>query len=113
MDEKTLDTYAELSLFSLEISSILYNSEQDRIVVTSLNGDLKYWSFNYITPENIDPDLDIKGVSLDSGITALSLDYKFEEGVAGTIDGALKYVSLKDQKQAEFIQGIDENNPVK
>lgn len=113
LDEKTLETYIDLALFELEISSILYNHDEDRIVITSLNGELKHWSFNSIRPENIDPDYDIRGVSLDSGITSLSLDYKFEEGVAGTIDGALKYVSLKDQKYAEFIQGIDENNPVK
>lgn len=112
LDEKTLETVVDLVFFDMEISSIIYNHSEDRIVISSLSGEIKYWEFNRIRPENLDTDIDVKTLTLDSGITSISLDYKLEEGVAGTIDGALRYVSLVDKKYSEFIQGIDENNHI-
>lgn len=112
LDEKTLEIVVDLVFFDLEISSILYNHPEDKIVVSSLSGEIKYWNFNSVRPENLDPDIDVKSIMLDSGVTSVSLDFKFEEGVAGTIDGALRYVSLLDKKYSEFIQGIDENNHI-
>lgn len=107
-----LQTLFEMSLFESEVSCIQYSPSADKVVVSGLDGLVLSWNFNQISPENFDPDSDLRRLKLDAGVSAMSFDAEFEEGIVSTIDGGIKYVSLLDLKHGSFIQGVDPLNPI-
>lgn len=107
-----LEQLYELQFFSKEVSTISFCPIFDRLVATSLDGVLLILRFNDMLGPDFDLDVDAKQIRFDSGITACSFDQDFEEGIIATIDAGIKYVSLKDRKFGDFVQGVDPINPV-
>jgi len=112
LDAENLGLKYEFSLFESEISSINYNLAEDKLVTTSIEGEIKYMNFNSV--DFSDPGFleEVQKVQLPSGVTAFSLDCQSKEGFATTLEGAIYWVDLMNHKSTQFIQGVDNFNKV-
>ena len=110
IDPENCNIIAEYSLSLKEISVIRFNPINDKVVIGSLSGEIFYWRFNICEPDALEIGVDIRKMKVESGILNLDLDPDFNEGVASTVDAQITFVTLNNNKYANFIQGIDSHN---
>ena len=82
------------------------------MVAASLNGTVRSWYFNSVELESFDCLANTSATKLESGVTCLSLNHTFEEGIVATCEGGLYFIDLVQKKTVIFLQGIDYHNNI-
>lgn len=103
VDADTGHIIAEYSLSLKEISVIKFNNVNDKIVVASLAGEIFHWRASAAEAENLELEVDVRKMKVESGIVNLDLDPDYNEGVVSTIDAQIAFVTLNNSKYANFI----------
>lgn len=112
LDAETLDLRHEMTMFNSEISTINYSLTEDKVSISSLTGEVRYWNYNSIDLNDQEFLNETHSIKLPAGVTALSLNVEANEGFASTLDGGVYWVDLLNRKFTPFLRGVDNFNKV-